>query len=216
MRTRRGLTSTLLTILMLAVSAYFGSVGKNSIFRPDPIISETNPDAEVTPLEPTVNEYVQVVVPPEFKESVTKPGSPAEKIVTRAALPGEVLVTRIVDGDTVELAGGEKVRLIGVDTPETVDPRKSVQCFGKEAKEFTRSLLENQWVRLELDVEPKDFYKRTLAYVWRDDVFVNDLLVHEGFAHILTIPPNVRYVDRFKESEQYARVTKAGLWSACP
>jgi len=201
---------------MLSLSAYFGSVGKKSIFTPEPTISETNPDAAPTPTEPAANEYVQVVVPPEYKKPQTKPETPTEKLATRAGAQGEVLVTRVVDGDTVELASGEKVRLIGVDTPETVDPRKPVQCFGQEAKEFTKSLLENQWVRLEQDVEPKDRYGRTLSYVWRDEVFVNDLLVREGFAHIMTIPPNVRYVDRFKESEQVARVEKKGLWSSCP
>ncbi len=216
MRTRRGLLSTTLAIVALIISAYFGFLGRKTVLTPESTLSQILGEVQKAPETNSVNvtQQVQVVVPPEPKKT-TPPSQPPEQLPQRAANPDEVLVKRVVDGDTVELASGEKVRLIGIDTPETVDPRKSVQCFGKEAKEFTRSLLENQWVRLETDIEPKDKYGRTLAYVYRDELFVNDTIIREGYAHVMTIPPNVRYAEVFRESQQFARVQNKGLWSAC-
>jgi endonuclease YncB( thermonuclease family) len=125
------------------------------------------------------------------------------------------MVSRVVDGDTVELSSGEKVRYIGVDTPESVDPRRSVQCFGKEASELNRKLVEGKEVRLVADVEDRDRYGRLLRYVYVGDVFVNDSLILEGYAHVLTIPPNVGFVQQFKASEAQARAEKRGLWASC-
>ena len=135
---------------------------------------------------------------------------------------GAATVLRVVDGDTVVVnIGGaeENVRLIGVDTPETVDPRRPVGCFGKEAGAHTKSLLpEGTEVRLERDVEQRDRYGRLLAYVYRssDGLFVNDALLRDGYGQLLTIPPNVAHVERFTASQRAAREAGAGLWSACP
>ncbi len=217
MRTPRGYASVILTIMVLATSAYFGTLGQQSVFTPETIRSQhREPSGPSTP--PTEqSKIVQVVVP------ALEPTIPNEepKEIDTTTLPqqqpaaGEVLVKRVVDGDTIKLEDGRTVRLIGVDTPETVDPRKEVQCFGPEAKEFTTNLLDRQWVRLETDVSTTDKYGRTLAYVWRDQVFVNDLLIKEGFARILTIPPDVKYVDQFKQSESAARIQEKGLWGEC-
>jgi micrococcal nuclease len=136
--------------------------------------------------------------------------------------PGTNRVVRVVDGDTivVHLAGGdEKVRLIGIDTPETVDPRKPVQCFGREASNRTKELLPpGTAVRLERDVEARDRYGRLLAYVYRvrDGTFVNLALAEEGYAQPLTIPPNVAYTARFAAAASAARAAHRGLWGACP
>ena len=92
------------------------------------------------------------------------------------------IVSRIVDGDTIELGTGERVRYIGIDTPETVDPRKEVQCFGKEASAKNKELVEGKEVRLVKDVSDKDKYGRLLRYVYVGDVFVNEKLVSEGYA----------------------------------
>jgi micrococcal nuclease len=133
----------------------------------------------------------------------------------------QVTVKRVVDGDTVVIhVGGrdEHVRLIGIDTPETVDPRKPVQCFGKEASRRTAALLPvGTPVRLERDVEARDRYGRLLAYVYRvaDGTFVNLALAEEGFALSLTIPPNVAYADRFAAAVADARRAGRGLWGAC-
>ncbi len=139
---------------------------------------------------------------------------------TAAALPeGEdTTVESVVDGDTIVVAGGTRVRLIGVDTPETKDPRKPVQCFGREASAFTSSLLQSGTpVRLVYDVERLDRYGRTLAYVYRraDGLFVNAALVADGYALVATFPPNVAHVDDFTALAGAARDANRGLWSAC-
>jgi micrococcal nuclease len=136
--------------------------------------------------------------------------------------PGDAVVERVVDGDTivVRLADGteERVRLIGVDTPETKHPSRPVECFGREAAAFTASLLpEGTRVRLERDVEPRDQYGRLLAYVHRadDGLFVNRELLAQGYAAVLTVPPNVAHTDEFVAAARQAREEGRGLWSAC-
>ncbi len=126
------------------------------------------------------------------------------------------LVTRVVDGDTIEIEGGQKVRYIGINTPETVDPRKPVQCFGAEAKKRNEELAQGKYVRLEKDVGDKDKYGRLVRYVYAGDVFVNLVLVKEGFASSYTYPPDVKYQNQFLEAERKAREQKHGLWGACP
>ncbi|MFD2371952.1 thermonuclease family protein [Brevibacillus sp. GCM10020057] len=125
----------------------------------------------------------------------------------------EATVERVVDGDTVELSTGEKVRLIGVDTPETVKPNTPVQPYGKEASDYSKKLLTGQRVKLKFDVEPYDKYKRLLAYMYLPDgTFVNEKLVREGYARIMTIPPNVAHADLFLAAEREAREQNRGLW----
>lgn len=128
---------------------------------------------------------------------------------------GTVFVTRVVDGDTIEIENGEKVRYIGVNTPESVDPRRKVQCFGREASAYNKKLVEGKRVRLELDVEDRDKYGRLLRYVWIGDTMINEQLVADGYAQVMTIPPNVKYVERFRIAQTKAREAKQGLWSAC-
>ncbi|MEW9697842.1 thermonuclease family protein [Paenibacillus sp. SI8] len=126
-----------------------------------------------------------------------------------------VTVERIVDGDTFEatLKGKkEKVRLIGVDTPETKKPNTPVMFYGKEASAYTKKRLEKQTVELEYDVEKKDRYDRILAYVWIGDELLNRTLIQEGYARMATFPPNVKYVDAFKKDQEEARNKKKGLW----
>lgn len=128
-------------------------------------------------------------------------------------------MTRVVDGDTViAQVGGEelRVRLIGIDTPETVAPDQPVECFGPAASEFTHRRLEGEDVELEFDVERLDPYGRTLAYVWLGGELFNETLVREGYAVVTTFPPDVRYVDRFVAAQRVARERHLGLWGACP
>lgn len=130
-------------------------------------------------------------------------------------------VTRIVDGDTIVLSPNDKVRLIGVDTPETVHPKKIVECYGKEAKEFTQNAVSGQKIRLVLDDanagrRHKDRYGRTLGYVYlQDGMMLNAELIRRGFAHAYTRFP-FRYLVEFRRLEQEARGRGAGLWSSCP
>lgn len=124
-------------------------------------------------------------------------------------------VVRVVDGDTIELETGEKVRYIGINTPETVSPKVAPECFGKEASTKNKELVEGQFVRLVKDVSEKDRYGRLLRYVYVGDIFVNDYLVREGFASSSTYPPDVKYQKKFLEAEKDARENKRGLWGSC-
>jgi micrococcal nuclease len=131
------------------------------------------------------------------------------------------LVTRVVDGDTVEvrLEGQlEKVRYIGIDTPESVKPGTPVQCYAKAAAAENRRLLANGRVTLRFDAERRDRYGRLLAYVYRrgDGLFVNAALVGRGFARTLTIPPNVGHAGQFARLAGRAKQRRLGLWLACP
>ncbi len=127
-------------------------------------------------------------------------------------------VVRAVDGDTLEVALGERredVRLIGVDTPETVKPGTPVQCFGPQASAFTHRVADHRRVRLELGVERRDVYGRLLAYVRVGPRFLNAMLLRRGLARTLTIPPNDRLAPRFRRIELGAGRAGRGLWGAC-
>lgn len=137
------------------------------------------------------------------------------QVLTPEANQDEVLVKRVIDGDTIELADGRKVRYIGMDTPETVDPRQPVQCFGKEASEKNKELVEGKQVRLEKDVSETDKYGRLLRYVFIGDLFVNDYLVRQGYASVATFPPDVKYQEQFLQAQKEARENNRGLWSTC-
>ncbi|ODN29987.1 thermonuclease family protein [Fervidobacterium thailandense] len=142
-------------------------------------------------------------------------------------LEGGGVVTSVVDGDTIKvrtLTGELTVRLIGVNTPETRHPTKGAEPYGREAKEFTKKMLLGKRVYLEFDVQRTDKYGRTLAYVWlekprkftedeiREKMF-NAILLLEGYAQIMTVPPNVKYADVFVELQREARQNSRGLWS---
>lgn len=127
-------------------------------------------------------------------------------------------VVRVIDGDTIEVTGGTRVRLIGVDTPETVDPGSPVECFGPEATRYANELLPpGTRVRLVYDVQLRDSFGRTLAYVYKlsDGVFVNLAMARNGFAQQMTVPPNVAHAEEFRAAAASARTASLGLWSAC-
>jgi micrococcal nuclease len=134
---------------------------------------------------------------------------------------GQGRVVRVVDGDTVIVRLGavdEPVRLLGIDTPESVAPNRPVECYGKEASKRTAALLPaGTRVRLERDVEPRDRFDRLLAYVVRvdDATFVNLALLEEGYAELLVIEPNHAHAVAFSAAASDARTAGRGLWSAC-
>ena len=137
----------------------------------------------------------------------TKPQEPAEEIF---------LVTKVIDGDTIEIEGGKRVRYIGIDTPETVDPNRPTGCYGSDASNKNLELVLNKKVRLVKDVSETDKYGRLLRYVYVGDTFVNDYLVKEGYAKASTYAPDVKFSKTFATSEREARESKKGLWgSAC-
>jgi micrococcal nuclease len=129
-----------------------------------------------------------------------------------------VPVVRVIDGDTIVVRlGGEEedVRLIGVDTPETVKPDTPVQCFGERASHFTKRLLEGRRVRLVFGAERHDVYGRSLAYVHLGRHFVEAMLARRGLARPLTIPPNDRFAPLFEGLARRAALAGRGLWGAC-
>jgi micrococcal nuclease len=141
------------------------------------------------------------------------PAAHAQAISTPAT------VVRVVDGDTVDVAFDdgrtERLRLIGIDTPETVKPGTPVQCFGPQASAFNHRLVEGREVRLAYDRERRDVYGRLLAYVYLGHRFVNAILVRRGFARTLTIPPNVAHAGLFHRLARIAGRAGRGLWRAC-
>ena len=122
------------------------------------------------------------------------------------------VVTKNTDGDTLHLSGLRSTRLIGVDTPEVYG---GAECYGREASAFMERVAPpGTRVRYRLGTEPRDRYGRALAYVWLEDGrFLNLMLVKQGYAQVLTIPPNVDYADRFVAAQRRARAAERGLWS---
>lgn len=127
----------------------------------------------------------------------------------------EVLVLEVVDGDTIKIESGKTVRYIGINTPETVDPRRKAECFGKEASNKNKEFVAGKKVRLEKDVSETDKFGRLLRYVYVGNVFVNDFLVSQGYAYASSYPPDIKYQEQFQEAEQEARENSRGLWSVC-
>ncbi len=142
-------------------------------------------------------------------ERASWPDPPKEAVAAK--------VQRVVDGDTfvAEVKGRrERIRVIGVDTPESVDPNRPDEPYGEEASNFAKRYLDGATVRLAGDVEPRDRYGRMLAYVWLEDgTFWNALLAAEGYAQQLTIPPNVTYASLFRRLVSEAREHDRGLWA---
>jgi micrococcal nuclease len=137
--------------------------------------------------------------------------------------PAEATVDRVVDGDTVIVRSGSRtldVRLLGIDTPETVDPNRPVGCYGPEASAYTKHLLTGRRVRLVYDRQLHDVYGRWLAYIYverpgRPDLFVNARLITAGYARTLSIPPNTAHAAELAALERTAALAGRGLWSAC-
>jgi len=136
------------------------------------------------------------------------------KVVPKNGQPIKVL--RVIDGDTIELEGGEKLRYIGIDTPELHDPRKPVQCFAQKALEKNKQLVEGKLIKFYKDVNERDKYQRLLGYVYTEDgLFVNLELVKTGYAFSYTYPPDISKQTEFQKAEQEAREKKLGLWDSC-
>lgn len=132
-----------------------------------------------------------------------------------AAAPLEGTVVRVVDGDTiyVQLADRvEKIRYLGVNTPEIHHPVRGEEPGGREAADVNRRIVDGRRVRLELDVRTRDRYGRLLAYVWVGEIMVNAELVRRGYAQVMTVPPNVKYQDLFVKLQREARDAGRGLW----
>lgn len=185
---RREIGLSLVALLVLIGSGIAGSYGfKREYKKFEPYISQT-------------------------LSSLLHSPSPTPEVLGSESEFETAVVTKIIDGDTIELNSGEKIRYIGIDTPETRDPRRSVECFGKEASNKNATLVLNKEVRLEKDVSERDKYGRLLRYVYVGDELINETLVRQGFATAVQFPPDVKYADRFSLAEEMAQAEKLGLW----
>ncbi|MBR3204430.1 thermonuclease family protein [Candidatus Saccharibacteria bacterium] len=143
-----------------------------------------------------------------------------ESKIEKPELSGEYLVSEVIDGDTVDILinGVEtRIRLIGVDTPETKHPDKAAECFGEEATEYLRKMLTNKTVKIEADEsqDDKDTYGRLLRYIWVDGENLNYLIIRNGFGFEYTFEEAYKYQEKFKQAEFEARTAKMGLWKKC-
>ncbi|MCU1401139.1 MAG: putative nuclease [Acidimicrobiales bacterium] len=145
----------------------------------------------------------------------------APETTTLNLIETNATVVRVIDGDTIDAdihGTTERVRLIGIDTPETKKPNTPVQCYGPEASGFTKHTLPaGTSVLIVRDIEARDIYGRLLGYVYRsrDGLFVNLELAVEGYARVLTIRPNDAHVAEFVQAARVAEATDLGLWGAC-
>lgn len=164
-----------------------------------------------TPLDKLLQDIIKpspAIVMPSAKPSPIPLTSP---YIHSQATGEAVLVTRIIDGDTIELVTGEKVRYIGIDTPE----KNQDECFSQEATAKNAELVENKYVILESDIRDKDFYGRLLRYVYVDGMMVNLELVKQGYAIAISYPPDVKYQPQLQAAQKEAQEIWAGLWLTC-
>ncbi len=161
------------------------------------------------------------------------PNQVSEILIKNSPIPGSIFppannalgisttvkVIRVIDGDTIEIEGGLKVRYIGIDTPETVDPNRPADCFGAEASAKNKELVEGRQVRLEKDVSETDRYGRLLRYVFVKDkgqeIMVNEELVRQGYAQSSSYPPDIKYQEVLNAAQIEARIFYRGLWGTC-
>ena len=147
----------------------------------------------------------------------SKPTEVTKEAASTAALAREMTaqVTHVIDGDTIEITGGARVRYIGMDTPERAGEHVKQECFAAEASAINKTLVLGKIVRLVSDVSDTDKYGRLLRFVYVGDVFVNDYLVRQGYARTEPIKPDVRYAAQFFAAQQEAQKNNRGLWKDC-
>lgn len=216
---RRAARTWLAVLLALAVAACSG---------PGPTTPASAPASLPAPASPTAPSPTQT--PTQTPTAPEPAATPAPSDATLGAAPigptERATVVRVVDGDTIVIdrgLGEERVRYIGVDTPETVAPGSPVEWMGPEASAANRALVEGRDVVLERDVSDTDSFGRLLRYVWIEDsasatgwTFVNLVLLAQGFAQMVTYPPDVRYVDLYVSAQRIAREQGRGLWGSGP
>ncbi len=204
--------------LLFTISTVSGAISNNKI------ASKTEPQSQIKKvavenkqsldksiIQATIQKKLEIINDSTQAEPTNQPTIKIEQTQTQAN-EATYLVTRVIDGDTIEIEGGQRVRYIGIDTPETVDPRKSVQCYGQEASNKNKELVSGKRVRLEKDISNTDKYGRLLRYIYIGDEFINNTLVLQGYAVSSSYPPDVKYQDIFRKSQQEAIDGNRGLW----
>lgn len=186
-------------VVVIIILGFNNIKSQQKITTPDVTVTETTPSPTIAPSQANSIETTQT-----DSEISAKPN---EKRT--------YLVTRVIDGDTIEIETGQSIRYIGIDTPETVHPDKPAMCFGAEASQKNKDLVLGKHVTLEKDISEVDKYKRLLRHVWLDDVLISELLVKEGYAISNTYPPDVKYQELFVKAQKQAQQNKHGLWGKC-
>jgi micrococcal nuclease len=190
----------LASVFLLVVGCAEASPGEKAATSPSVNLPATIAVADTeAPAQPSLT--------PAPPQDASSPATDAN--ASEPALP-IALVSRVIDGDTVELGDGSRVRYIGMNTPESAG-----DCYNREATERNIALVLNRVVQLEKDVSETDRFGRLLRYVYVDGVMVNELLVLDGYAKVATYPPDVKYQDRLLAAQQQAVAAGAGLWSGC-
>lgn len=208
----RGRTSVVFSLITLVFFVLFGVTTDANEAAEQEKISQ-----QAAQSQPVIEEKIPTA-PETVAESNVVPAEVISVVEEAKKLEETYEVVRVVDGDTLTLSiGGKKevLRLIGMDTPETVDPRKQVQCFGKEASAKAKEMLTGKKVRIEADPSQgeRDKYNRLLGYIFLEDgIFYNELMIEEGYAHEYTYNTPYKYQSEFKEAETKAREGKKGLW----
>ncbi|MBS2970375.1 thermonuclease family protein [Metabacillus sp. KIGAM252] len=221
-------------ISVLGVLIFFSQFYVNSVvFKEDtvPVAGEeqkTSTSAQTTQvatIEEPKSESEPVKEEPANVEAAASVATPTPKVKVEKEVPKQAtvkgingIVTRVVDGDTIEVKLSdtgkvEDIRMILVDTPETKHPRLGVQPFGKEASKFTTDQLSGKNVVLEKDLTERDKYGRVLAYVWVDGVNFNKRLIEQGYARLAVYQPDVKHLDEFRAAQTKAQKTGKGIWS---
>jgi endonuclease YncB( thermonuclease family) len=200
-------------VVFLIIALLYAAFGFIRIYHPDllPQPANTANSLPNIPANDSDNDSVD-----DSQNNVHNPTSTSAKIVQN----GLYLVTKIVDGDTIQVSDGNAthtVRYIGIDTPETVAPGKPVQCFGKEASAKNTELVLGKQLRLEKDKSDVDRYGRWLRYAYLDEVFINLELVRDGSAYAYPYPPDTLHKKDFANAQTAAKDENLGLWGAgCP
>jgi micrococcal nuclease len=163
---------------------------------------------------------IQLII--DNKNSLSKFSFAPTNIPTPTSLVVEkqtAIVSRVIDGDTIEIEGKIKVRYIGINTPEiyhdTTGKKTGEQCFANESYLENKKLVEGKTITMIKDVSDKDQYGRLLRYVYVDDKFINEYLIKNGFAKLMTIKPNIKYSLQFKADQAEAKLNNRGIWKIC-
>lgn len=209
-----GIGLTIILVIVLAI-AMLSRNNPNAPGAPQPVEA-----AHARTITPSATTKRQIISTRTATRTATRSQTPTvHSGVTKPVDAQAVRVVKVIDGDTVDVrinAQTVRLRLIGIDTPESVDPRKPVQCFGIEASNYTKRILLNQTVYLERDATQGEYdaYKRLLVYIWLDNsTLFNQKIIADGYAFEYTYRIPYRYQTAFKAAQQSARRSQAGLWS---
>lgn len=198
-------------LAVMAAAALLGACGGDATQQPGREGTEAAGDAPGAEAQATAEEPTKPSRAAPGEDGGRRKRALGPQRRKRRATGTRATVTRVVDGDTVELSGLGSARLIGVDTPEVYGGQ---ECYGQQASHYTKRLLPaGTTVRYRYDVERRDRYNRALVYLFKGDVFVNRQLIQRGYAVPLTIAPNVRYAEEFRRLATQARIRERGLWS---